>query len=511
VLNIAGTGHNPNTSAQAAAVADITSGKTALLPNGGGNPSIANDWTLAANTWVNATVNYQIGLYNFSTAGMSNISQGNWEFDPSIARSGAVTAPPAGFPPAGLGDSSSPSPSPSESSASPSPAPTDNHSAQVTSVTSTVGATTPRWNLDLTIGLQNAACPAKVKLALGNWTKTISACGADQVPPSSFHFLWKVFDASHSLTPKASTTVTASVVSSKAPSYGGSNTTLTIPDAPVWGGGGDSYSSGHRQYRDNITCIPQELPIVGPCHPDSLLENDASFSWVTRAVTALNKNVPAQWRYRLLLVAQSGATTRQMFEQGQIDAITHAIAARGRTWSVISFTGGANNARFDSTLRDFYRANFPLEATKPWGVKDWSKCPDTQTLYNRLLDQESTIRSDLAQIVALGRQASPSVRFVDMMYPYALKTDNVCNQDRQIPDPNNLSQSQTWHGAGSFIDTIDSLHQELSGPDIIHVDLRPIFGANPLPRTQQTRYFGYPHPNDAGQSRMASAAVSALP
>lgn len=389
------------------------------------------------------------------------------------------------------------------------PPPAPNPGAKVTSVSYDITSKTPRWNLDLTVGLKGVTCPANVKITLGSWTKTATACGTGQTPPSTIHYLWKVFDGSHKLTPKGTVPVTAFVAGAKDGQLTGVN--FTLPDAPVWGAPGDSYSSGHHQDKDNISCIPKNLPIIGSCHPVSLLENDADFSWVTRAVDQINKNVPVEWRYRILLEARSGATTREMFEQGQIDRVMSAVAAHGRTWSVISFTGGANNLDFGGVLTSFYARFFPLELVKPWGVKNWGDCPDTQLLYNRYLDQRTTIQSDLAEIIVRGRAASPSVRFVDMLYPYVLKSDNICQVNRQIPGPNDLTHSITWHGAGSVIDAIDGLHLALTGDDIYRVDLRPEFGANPLPRTQQARYYGYPHPADSGQKLMGNLAVAALP
>jgi hypothetical protein len=465
--------------------------KLSTVPGHAWSPTIARNWSLGYINDVGGPHMVVQAINN--VAGALQLPYINSFSRPEFRAEGAVTAPPPNWPPTGVGV----------------PPPPVNQGAQVVSVASTITATTPRWRLDLSIGLRNVACPAKVKLTLGTWTKTIAACGENGTAPATLKYHWKVFDKSHSLAPKSAVPITAFVVGSKAPQFG-NGATLSIPDAPVWGGLGDSYSSGHHQDRDNITCVPEPPPVLGPCRPDSLFENDVPFSWVARAVNKLNKNVPAEWRYRALIVAQSGATTRDMFEQGQIDKVVNAVNARGQSWSVISFTGGANDLDFVGVLRSFYSAH-PTGFLKPWGVKNWASCPDTQTLHNRLVKARSDIRIRLQQIIDQGRAASSSVRFIDMMYPYVLKAGNTCQADRQIPNPNDLSKSLTWHGAGSVIDQLNGIHLELNGPDIYRVDLRAKFGANPLPKTQLTRYYGYPHPTSHGQEQMATAAMSALP
>mgnify|MGYP001797035086 CR=1 FL=1 len=146
---------------------------------------------------------------------------------------------------------------------------------------------------------------------------------------------------------------------------------------------------------------------------------------------------------------------------------------------------------------------------KAWGLTTPSDCPVTQALYSRLLAQQSAISANLTQIVAAARAASPSTRFVDMVNPYLLPANNVCSQDR--PGAANAhGQPETWHGAKSVIDGLDRLHEVLSGPDIVRIDLRSEFGTTPMPRLQQTRNFGYPYPSDAGQTKMANVAVAAL-
>jgi hypothetical protein len=50
----------------------------------------------------------------------------------------------------------------------------------------------------------------------------------------------------------------------------------------------------------------------------------------------------------------------------------------------------------------------------------------------------------------------------------------------------------------------------VSGVQIVDLRTAAGFATNPLSDTQQNRYFGYPHPNSAGQDAIASAVVSKL-
>ncbi len=380
--------------------------------------------------------------------------------------------------------------------------------ARVTSVASAVTSTTPLWTLDLTVKLADVVCPAKVSISLGTWTKTQPICGQGATAPPEIHVPWKVFYGNRSLTPNSNVSVSAYVIKSKAPHYGGASTTLKVPPAPAWIGAGDSFSSGHHQDRDNISCTPKP-PF--PCSPDSLIANDDSFSWVTRATTKLNKNVPSEWRYATAVVAKSGASTSQMFDQGQIAYAVKAFNnAHQGSWNILSLTAGADNVPFQGTLEAFYGQHW-TGMPKPWAVKNWQDCPDTNSLYAAAQREKANGQADLNRALSDVRASTPSTRFVDILYPYILNSGNVCAQNRQLPlNPNDLTQWTTWHGANDVVDVIDSMHATFSGSDVSTVDLRESFGASPLQKIQQTRYFGYPHPDAGGQNAMANSAVNLL-
>jgi hypothetical protein len=380
----------------------------------------------------------------------------------------------------------------------------------VTSVSWKVTPTTQLWNMDVTVSLAGISCPAILVINVNGWEKRPVICSDGGSVAGTYTFRWKVFSSTNSLPPGLNVPVMAYIDHSDAPHYGGASTTLKVPVAPVWVGVGDSFSSGHHQDQDNITCTPVQLPVVGTCRPASLTENDPDFSWVTRATRMLNQDVPVEWGYRVLLVAASGTTTTQMLTSGQFDSAAKAVAAKGSTWSIVSLTGGANNGDFGAALQGFYLKNFPGELIAPWNAQKLLSCPDSESVYRRIISQTPTIQSDIGKMLAKVRSSSPTVRFIDVLYPYVLKSTNVCSLDHQIYDPG-TSAYKTWHGGGSVIDKLALVHKStLVGSDVVRVDLRAVFGADPLSNTQLTRYFGYPHPSSSGQNLIASSAVKAL-
>jgi len=386
----------------------------------------------------------------------------------------------------------------------------DKQHGSVTSLSWSVSSQSKLWTLDVVANVQNVSCPATLVVTANGWTKRPEICGEGEIAPSEVRFGWKVFNANHKLPPDTNIDVSAFVDRSKEPNKGTFATSLHVPKAPVLVGVGDSYSSGHHQDRDNPGCGAFDWLPGPPCHPDSLVENDPSFSWVTRLTKRLNLDTPNEWHYSTLILAQSGASTSQMEAQGQFDALAQAIAARGQTWSIAGLTGGANDGDLAKTLGDFYRSH-PLGNVKPWSVTNWSDCPDTQTLYNRIELNKQVIFQNLLSAINSARAASTSVRFLDVLYPYNLKSDNVCNTDRQVPiSPEDLTHTLTWHGSKSAVDDLDKIHLQLSGSDVLHIDLRSAFGDNPLAESQKTRYYGFPHLNSGGQDRIAQQSFKTL-
>ncbi|HEV7453885.1 MAG TPA: hypothetical protein VGO07_01355 [Candidatus Saccharimonadales bacterium] len=413
----------------------------------------------------------------------------------------------------------------------PTPPPDGKQHGRVTNVSWGVSNTTALWNMDVTVNTSGVTCPAVVVVTVGTWQKRASVCAMGQPAPAATHFKWKVFNDTHSLQPGSTPAVAAFVAKSDAPHYGGGATTLAVPGVPTIVGVGDSYVSGHNQTLEDTFC---ERP--ADTSYDSTLCNlhttDYNFSWVTRMANKLDANTPIEWLFDYdpsHLLARSGATTRQMFEQGQIEGMTTLLGQHQGTWNVVAFDGGANNIDFAGALSDFYHnhnVTLPAAQLAPWDVKrlHWSDCPNTDILYHNLFGydsdptappitpvplpvaQEPIIAADLKQLLDTGRAASSSTRFVDMFYPYTLKDTNICSETQANPnDP-----LQTWHGATSVVDGLAHIHNGLAASDVKKLDLRDTFGADPRPKLQLIRNYGYPHPNDAGQLKIAQQAAKLL-
>jgi len=390
---------------------------------------------------------------------------------------------------------------------------------RVNSVSWTVTPTTALWNIDVTVTTSGVSCQttgATLVITVGTWTKRPTLCAADGSAPATFNFSWKVFNKNQSLPPGTAVPITAYVAKSDAPHYGGPTTQLTVPFQPTLIGVGDSYLSGHHQTSDEPLCaIP---PSSALCAPSTFVANDPAFSWVTRLAAKLNTNVPTQWQLAYdtnHLLARSGATTQQMVDSQSYDMI-QLLQGHSNSWNIVALSGGANDADFASALTAFYNAHTPqnlIFPLAPWAVKTWSDCPNTEAVYNRALGQQAAITANLRELMQRARDASNgAVRFVDMLYPYTLKADNVCNVDTPLVNPDDPSSALTWHGAKSTVDTLDAMHLSVDSGynDVTVVDLRTNFNANPLLLIQQTRNYGYPHPNDSGQDKISKVSNQLL-
>jgi lysophospholipase L1-like esterase len=206
------------------------------------------------------------------------------------------------------------------------------------------------------------------------------------------------------------------------------------------------------------------------------------------------------------LLAQGGATTAQI-DQGQIAGMRTLLQQHPTTWNVVVFDGGGNDVGLQSVMQNYYTSN-PLG--KPWSVTSAPNCPNSETAYENLFGTtdggglESTIHSNLQAIVTAGKSTNGTPRFVDMLYPYITKSTNVCAKDSgAFPLP-------VWHGSASVINGLNDVHRSLAASDVLSLDLASGFGDNPLPKIQQIRFYGYPHPNSDGQAKIAQQAFKLL-
>lgn len=309
------------------------------------------------------------------------------------------------------------------------------------------------------------------------------------------------------------------------------------PRRPVWVAVGDSYSSGHHQDADELTCpTPEDTPIYldvwetgcllsGAPH---LTTNDLNYSWVKKAVDSYNTSLHAPtdpvtgWSYGLDLVAYSGASTASFgtynvtpgtdaWASGttQSYSIRKDLYTRYDSWNIVSMTGGANDTNWVTELSNYYHGHFGIGATAPWAVSGTNPavdCPNSQSVYAWLkaaqLDGQTLdahIRANLQGIVTVTNRFSPSTRILNVGYPYVLNSGNVC-----------LADSGTWHGSKSVTDDLNANHTAITGTNVHYINLATAFGVNPLTYIQLRRLYGYPHPVDTGQTLIATTVVSNL-
>jgi hypothetical protein len=369
----------------------------------------------------------------------------------------------------------------------------------ITSITERIGATTPMYNIDLTVALRNVTCPASLSLTTGSLNPVAATiCAGGEAAPAEVHVLQPVFDNSGQLPPDTEVGVAASVNGAAV-----FRTTIATPPAPIWVGLGDSYASGHHQTVDSTYCI---ITPVSSCH---VYPNDPAFSWVSdggdSAAAKLNARlgVPNKWRMRSVMLGISGAKTTDFGKDGQLAAMRDAIETHAGSWNVVSFTGGADDANFSAALRSYY-GHHPQG--KPWAVSAWSRanCPDSDSVYARAIAAAPGIRSALKKVMSTASASSASTRFVDVGYPYVVPKGNVCGT-------NHRTGSGTWYGSNTVVDFLDTLHRRLSAPGLVHVDLRSQFNRSAkLSDLQLTRYYGYPHPDASGQNLIAGLAAAAV-
>jgi hypothetical protein len=237
-------------------------------------------------------------------------------------------------------------------------------------------------------------------------------------------------------------------------------------------------------------------------------------------------HAPSAWTFAEDLKAASGASTFAFGVSGttpgtddwasgtaQSASVRADLYPRYDSWNVVSMTGGADDSNWRDKLADFYYAHFVTASPAPWAVSTSSPsadCPDSQSVWDWLhatqLDGETDdqhIQDNLGGIVTVATRYSPGVRVLNVGYPYVVDQSNSCSAD-----------SGTWHGSKSVIDDLNADHQAISGANVTYVDLTGSsgFGSSPVSGgyLQLNRLYGYPHPNDAGQSRMADIALAEL-
>jgi hypothetical protein len=356
---------------------------------------------------------------------------------------------------------------------------------------------TPLWDLDTVVTLNPAqiTCPATVTVASGLQSVTEPACTSGTALEQVGVEL-PVFSSVGALSPGTGNRFTVSVDDVHGTDI--LDKSLPVPRAPVWFGLGDSYSSGFQSYWD---------------------QNDQSFSWVARAVSSLNSayGVPPAWRMTARILARSGATTDEE-AAGQLTASAQELGQQLGSWNFASVTGGANDADFAmQAFQDYLKDVFAGQETALNDITDPAKCPNKpvgsgdpvtedsflSAVSANAQSAQSTISGNLSTIFSNLRFTDPDVRLVDVLYPYIVDESSAC-----------FSSSP---GVQSIIDTIDGAHAaaDQSVANVHVIDGRALYGASPLssdlinlaaPGHFST--FSYPHPTEAGEQKIATAAAN---
>ena len=387
----------------------------------------------------------------------------------------------------------------------------------ISNISLSVTPRTPLYKVEVDVRLSSTdiSCPAKLTLKLGPippQTKD-DICGGAQTAPADVPFLLPVFDPDHpnqDLTPGKSTTAQASITDRDNQDQQKS-VMVAVPPAPIGNGIGDSYSSGHHQDKSHADVFCANLSVTMSTPRCDFLPNQEAFSWVTNggsgAVALLNSQlkVPADWKMTSALLAKSGATTLDM--EGQVPAMNRQLLLHRGSWNVVSINaGGGNDIDFAGALAEFYKGELGRPNFFPWNVpnSEPGSCVDTDSLYSKARSMHDDIRLHLQFIVTQAMQIDRNVRIVDVGYPFVMKTDNICAINRKG------AFGATIYGATAVVNELNTIHMEVTGNRIVHIDLRKVVGNNPLSDLQLIEYYGYPHPNAKGQNAIASAAVNAV-
>jgi hypothetical protein len=305
------------------------------------------------------------------------------------------------------------------------------------------------------------------------------------------------------------------------------------PKAGVFVAVGDSFISGHHQDADERYCPNADdlllYPGNTPCAiagAPYVVPNDYAFSWLVKATANLNNklHVPDGWQITSKNAAISGMSTaafgnrsaavgtigpgRWAEEGTQAGNMYIELNQRYNSWNYLALGGGADDTNWTSAMTDWYRDHFAAQYG-PWDVPKQSECLNTQSVYAYLMSgtptTSSRITTNLQGVVSVATAASPSVRVVNVDYPYVVDSKNPCYKN-----------SGPWHGVKAVIDVLHNAHAAVTGSNVKMLDLRDLFGAKPVTSGyfQLTRLYGYPHASGAatssnpGQTRIADAAAT---
>jgi hypothetical protein len=180
-----------------------------------------------------------------------------------------------------------------------------------------------------------------------------------------------------------------------------------------------------------------------------------------------------------------------------------ALTARAGSWNIVSSSGGADDADFKQVFEDYYTATSGQGT--PWTETARASCPDTDALDTRINNIGNAVNIAFVGLFSAASTADANVRKIAITYPHVLASTSACEYFSSGTAPHK--------GAVDAVDDLDQYITGLSTDGVTVVDLRTAigFGINPMGSLQDKRYFGYPHPNSAGQAAISSAVVAAIP
>jgi alpha-tubulin suppressor-like RCC1 family protein len=382
-------------------------------------------------------------------------------------------------------------------------------SVSVGTISASVTPTTPLYTMTTSMSLSSVVCPAQLVVTVGTKvTHTKSLCTSGSGPTSTSTNVSVL-----NLDPSTSYSVSVFV---NDPNGVSATTTgsLTTPGNPVFVAVGDSYPSGHNQSQDDLcNDLPFDPNCINETGATHLTRDDPSFGWPTQARNLLMSSlgVPSRWQMDLTIAASSGARAIDFPSAlqsgcpgcGQEDQMVSALTAHSGSWNIVTLNGGANDAEFSETLRDFYINT--TGAGVPWNRTQRYMCPDFDSLETRIGNTIGDVIDTLEAVIGTAHMTDSNVRTLVVTYPYVVEETNICAGESSITAP--------YAGAYKVIDDIDS---QLAGLASVNnteiVDLRDAgdYATDPVSLTQTTRYFGYPHPNEDGQELIAQTVVTSI-
>ena len=413
----------------------------------------------------------------------------------------------------------------------------------VTNVTAGVGPQTPLWTLDVTFSVTGFSCPAELHYKVSTSAGRHTICRAGETPPSAVTVQRPVFAPTivglDTLTPGSTAGVQAKIYpagSTLENNPGGTTWQVPVPPAPVWVGVGDGYTSGLNQAFDGDA--------------GSYTGRDAASSWITAAADALNGqfNVPGPWQVAGHVIATESATAQAL--GSQITQMTSLLQSRRGSWNWVGVSAGLVDSGIPQVLQSWYEAGdddadwnrSPAnpESISPWEVFDAADCPDFSGVRSTIAARATAMRSGRQGVVTAAKAADPSVRVINLLYPYLTDVTNAEVRGERFPNDQYANPCANPADPANNRVVINELNAAIdvgtADTNVFTLDLRTADGFGDRPTgtrvyqegqaevpgehdeipagifrpgslLQLTRPLGYPYPSGVGAVEAGSASV----